>query len=221
MGLSRLDDCLAASLAESLAYDALLEGRLSGLDELCGLVGDVVCIAGGSASLADHVDELRGCSSVVAVDGATSLLLSRGVGPSIIVTDLDGRWSDLLHASRLGAYMVVHVHGDNRAAASLLAPRFERVMFTTQCPGRGRYSVFIPGFTDGERAFALALLCKPALIRLYGMRVWEPVGWWSKPWLRGPAEPWPAKKRKLVFAGFFFSLFAALGRRLGCFIEFL
>lgn len=215
MRYDRLSDCFAASIAEHLAYDAWLKARLVSLESLCKIVSSRrVCIAGGSSSLESFIDYINECDSVVAVDGATTILLRNGINPDIVVTDLDGRWSSLLKAAKMGSHLVIHVHGDNyRHVLSFVTNNScsLSLLFTHQCPGWGCHSGFIPGFTDGERALALTLLCRPRSVILYGMRTWEKVGYWSKPWLKKNTSPWPSKSRKLRIAEFFIRLFMVYG----------
>jgi len=215
---SRRDDCFAASVAEYLAYRAHQEGSLLSLDQVCANIRSRgVCIAGGSSSLTLFLDELAKCDVVISVDGATTILAKHGVSPRIIVSDLDGEWGALINAAVQGSILVVHVHGDNYpyAASFLAGNSLPRVVLSHQCPDRGRYSVFVPGFTDGERALGLALLCTPRSITLYGMRTWEKVGHWSKPWLRDSTKPWPLKARKLRIAEFVIKLFMVYGLKQG------
>jgi len=215
---SRRDDCFAARVAESLAYRAHLEGSLLSLDQVCASIESRdTCIAGGSSSLVLFLDELTSCDAVISVDGATTILSKHGILPRIIVSDLDGAWSWLINAATQGSILAVHVHGDNYpyAVQFLTSNSFSKIIVSHQCPGHGRYSVFIPGFTDGERALGLALLCSPRSIILYGMRTWEKVGHWSKPWLRVDTKPWPLKVRKLRIAEFIIELFMAYGLEQG------
>ncbi|WP_168371251.1 6-hydroxymethylpterin diphosphokinase MptE-like protein [Pyrodictium occultum] len=220
MRYSLREDCLAARVLESLLYEALLEGRYTGVSEACSLLRDKhVCLAGGAAGLEARLGELEGCERLVAADGASALLLQNGFLPDIVVTDLDGSWHYLLEAGREGSIIVVHAHGDNVAALKALVPRLQRLAGTNQCMP-GRYSSLAPGFTDGDRALGLAVLCGAARVTLYGMDTREPTGWWSKPWLRGSVKPWPEKARKLGIAGILARLFAAYARARGTRVEY-
>lgn len=203
LGFSVDEDCFAASELERLLYEASLTGRYVGYRELCRLLDHrVVCVAGGSESLEHRLDRVSGsCDTVVAVDGSTTLLLRHGVKPSIIVGDLDGRWSDLLEASKT-AVVLAHAHGDNTATIRALIPLFERVAGVSQCEHVERLYTLPPiGFTDGDKAVGLVLLCSSIAdierLELYGMNFDERVGWWSKPWLRESVEPWDVKRVKL------------------------
>ncbi len=215
MGYDRIGDCFAASVAEQLAYEAWLRDHLVDITTLCRIISsNYVCIAGGSSSLEKHIDYIDKCDVLVAVDGATRVLLNNGIIPSIVVTDLDGEWGSLLKAADNGSYLVVHVHGDNYRNVLSFITNYNSpygFMFTHQCPGWGQYSGFVPGFTDGERALGLTILCKPGRVVLYGMRTWEKVGYWSKPWLKKNTPPWPSKSRKLKVAEFFIRLFMIHG----------
>jgi uncharacterized Rossmann fold enzyme len=216
MHYNRAMDCEASRVANRLAYDAMLQGRFIAIQDICGLLkGKSVCIAGGSESLMRQLDALSKCERIIAVDGASMLLLENSIDPDIVVSDLDGPWNYLLKASQHGAYMVVHVHGDNISAVKHLAPMFKKIVLTTQCLADNSYFSFLPGFTDGERAIGLALICDATSIVLAGMRTWERVGYWSKPWLSSSVEPWTEKKRKLSIAEFFIQLFSHYAKENG------
>ncbi len=222
MKFNRSDDCFAAGIAERLAYEAYLGGSMISLQRVCSLIESRdICIAGGSASLAHFVDKLHSCDTIVGVDGATALLVRHGLYPQIVVSDLDGAWSAIISAARQGSVLVIHIHGDNYQYATqfVLSNHLPRVILSHQCPGLGSYSVFIPGFTDGERALGLALLCSPRSIVLYGMRTWEEVGHWSKPWLKNNTKPWPLKARKLRIAELIIRLLMYYGVKRGVMIR--
>ena len=52
---------------------------------------------------ASKPDQVTGDLVIIAADGATTRLLSAGVLPSVIVTDLDGILSDILAANERGS----------------------------------------------------------------------------------------------------------------------
>ncbi|MEZ0393669.1 MAG: 6-hydroxymethylpterin diphosphokinase MptE-like protein [Desulfurococcaceae archaeon] len=89
---------------------------------------------------------------VVAADGASRILLEAGIVPRLVVTDLDGDLEYLLRASRLGAALVVHAHGDNVEALRRKVRLLEGpVIGSTQVEPRPHVYNF-GGFTDGDRA---------------------------------------------------------------------
>ena len=53
---------------------------------------------------------------LISADGATSYVISQGIVPNFIVTDLDGAIGDQLTAQLKGSIPIVHVHGDNLEA---------------------------------------------------------------------------------------------------------
>lgn len=109
----------------------------------------------------------------IAADGATTVLMKRGVVPDIIVTDLDGNMDDEVKAGELGAIMVVHAHGDNIDALREEVPRLKNVLGTTQSkPLRNVYD--FGGFTDGDRSVFLAWEMGARTITLIGFDFNDP-----------------------------------------------
>lgn len=119
-----------------------------------------VVIAGCGPGLAKAgADVFRG-KAVVAADGAAERLQELGVVPRLVVTDLDGKPEALEWAGAQGSRMVVHAHGDNRAAIADLVPRLGPQVYGTHqlepTPGLEPMKN-AGGFTDGDRA---VLLCE-------------------------------------------------------------
>ncbi len=135
----------------------------------------------------------------IAADGATSALLKSRIIPDIIVTDLDGRFDDIIRANRLGAFMVVHAHGDNIEKLKKYVPLLERVLGTCQTEPLDIIHNF-GGFTDGDRAVFLAEALGAQEIVLIGFDFGERVGKWSKPYLKEHAPVWESKRKKFRFA---------------------
>lgn len=203
MGFDPHQDSLAANVLSALLYDALLEHRYWSPDAICMLLERKVCIAGGSAELRNQLEYIQNCS-VIAVDGATKLLLEHGIRPSIIVSDLDGSWFAIERASK-HAVVVVHGHGDNLFALKEVIPRLENVCGTVQVqPPPLTFNA--GGFTDGDRAVSIIIFCKLFYesmveeVHLYGMNFRGLVGEWSKPWLKTAVRPWRRKMIKLKIA---------------------
>ncbi len=210
------DDCFAAAELERLLWDAMLEGRLAGAGELCGMLqGRRVLVAGAASSLPADLEAAEGLhvDVIVAADGAAGPLLELYGRVDIVVGDLDGGLSTVLRAAEEGATVVVHAHGDNVPLLRLAVPMLGRVAGTHQCPGR-RSTIMLPpiGFTDGDKAVALAVLCGAGEILLAGMDFDAPVGPWSKPWLKAGTQPWPEKRRKLGIARLIVETLLALHR---------
>jgi len=99
--------------------------------------GRVAIVIGTSESVLADLERLHhlrhlweGKAFLVAADTATPLLLSRGMVPDIVVTDLDGPVEALVEALRAGSYIFVHGHGDNirslREVLPLLGERSSR-----------------------------------------------------------------------------------------------
>jgi hypothetical protein len=157
-----------------------------------------VAVVGAGPSLERIRDPLLLAGKmVVACDGAATWLRERGVVPHLVVTDLDGEPEDLLWAAGQGAFMVVHAHGDNRAALDDLAPRLGPQLYGTyQC---GPEAVLAPmenvgGFTDGDRAVILCEALGALQVTLVGFDFDAPPSRYSHRW--DPAT----KPRKLAWA---------------------
>jgi len=195
-GFSREGDEEAARVLQSL-----LSGRVGDLspEDLFSMIGGrdvVVCGNGPSLTrelketlvgrMASKPDQVTGDLVIIAADGATTRLLSAGVLPSVIVTDLDGILSDILAANERGSAVVVHSHGDNIPALREYVPRLRRVLGTTQAePIEGIYN--FGGFSDGDRCVFLARNFGAENIRIIGFDYDDP-------------DVTPVKKMKLVWA---------------------
>ncbi len=103
---------------------------------------------------------------LICADSAISNLLDRDIIPDIVVTDLDGQINDLIYASKNGAIMGVHAHGDN--IDKLRFVRYFNVLYgTTQA--EPLYNIYnFGGFTDGDRSVFLAHEFKSKKILLTG-----------------------------------------------------
>ena len=122
----------------------------------------------------------------IAADGATAVLLGRGIVPDIVVTDLDGTFSAILEANLEGSIVVVHAHGDNLDALNRYVPKLEKIIGTVQCrPPSGLYN--FGGFTDGDRCVFLAQELGATSIKLVGFDFDD-------------ESVTPRKKRKLAWA---------------------
>jgi uncharacterized Rossmann fold enzyme len=147
----------------------LLRGREQPLQAAEAKVrGHSVVVVGNAPSLEKELDGLQESDAVfIAADGATSVLLKRGIVPDIVVTDLDGPFPAILKANQTGSIVVVHAHGDNLDALKKYVPQLERIIGTVQChPPPGLYN--FAGFTDGDRCVFLAKELGAASIKLVG-----------------------------------------------------
>ncbi len=117
---------------------------------------DTVVVCGCGDTLAEDCRHLSVDDYVIAADGATSEVLSAGIRPQIIVSDLDGIVGDQIEASFKGSQVFVHAHGDNVAAIERYVAQFGgTVAGTCQCPPVPGLVNF-GGFTDGDRSVCLA-----------------------------------------------------------------
>jgi uncharacterized Rossmann fold enzyme len=139
--------------------------------------GRVSIVMGASESVLVDLERLRnlrglweGEAFLVAADTATPLLLSRGMVPDIVVTDLDGPVEALVEASRSGSYLFVHGHGDNlRPLRDVLPLLGERVEPTTQVPMPHGHVHNFGGFTDGDRSAYVSVALGARAVVLLGM----------------------------------------------------
>ncbi|MDW7728060.1 MAG: 6-hydroxymethylpterin diphosphokinase MptE-like protein [Candidatus Methanoperedens sp.] len=122
----------------------------------------------------------------VAADGATSVLMSAGIVPDIIVTDLDGNMDDEIRSNQLGSIMVVHAHGNNVNEVGAYVPKLKKVVGTTQSKPLWNVHNF-GGFTDGDRCVFLAIEMGAGSITLIGFDFED-------------ENVTPMKKKKLVWA---------------------
>lgn len=172
---SRKADADAARLLNSLLPT---KTPLLGLQRK--IKGRTVFVIGAGPSLSRSIGKIRrykGTTKIVA-DGATRALIERGILPDIVVTDLDGNIGSLRKASKMGAIMVVHSHGDNTGLlpAALL---FRNCIGTTEGRPFGKIRNF-GGFTDGDRCVFLARYFGAKNIVMFGMDFGGKVGRYSK-----------------------------------------
>ena len=118
---------------------------------------------------------------LISADGATSYLVSKGIIPHFIVTDLDGIIQDQLEAQIKGSVPIVHIHGDNINAINRNIDQISKREFliTTQTlPLPGSFNFF--GFTDGDRIVCLSTLMSASTIGLIGFDFGPEIGRYSK-----------------------------------------
>lgn len=198
LGFSLEKDYWAAQVAEALAADFDV---FSALEDMMSIMqGSSATIVGAGPSCRKCVSA---CSGVVVVaDGASRCCLDSGIVPDVVVTDLDGIDIDtLMKLSTLGAYFVVHAHGDNidKVISALPYLPRRRTVFSVQVPSFTRVICCI-GFTDGDRAAGLALLLGASEINLVGFDFGDVIGPYSKTRSRSGLFATPVKIRKLYWA---------------------
>lgn len=172
---------ILSSLADNSSHPDMLREAIDGKD---------VSICGAAATLKQETAAIA--DVVIAADDATSTLLSCGIQPDVVVTDLDGDVDDQVQASERGSITVIHAHGDNVPALRRHVLRFTGpVVPTTQAaPFDGVYN--FGGFTDGDRAYFLAKTCGATSITLLGFDFEHPA--------RKPGKDPAAKRKKLRWA---------------------
>jgi len=115
--------------------------------------------------------------AVIAADGATADCLRAGLVPTVVTTDLDGPVPSEVSANGRGSLVVVHAHGDNRAAIERWVPEFPGPLAGSWAGPPRPALLNVGGFTDGDRAAFLAEAAGARKILLWGFdfdRVDEP-----------------------------------------------
>lgn len=204
LGIDTMWDRIATLIAYSIAKS--FEPPLDLIRST--IMGRRVVVFGAGPNLEKHLrivknSTLWGKSVFIAADGATKALVKQGLIPHIIVTDLDGDITYIKIAVDQGSIPVVHVHGDNVDIAknflNYLVRHGKKFVVSTQV--EPMYPVInFGGFTDGDRAVAIALVFRAREILLAGMDFGDVVGEYSKPWLTRPQPASPKKKTKLEIA---------------------
>ena len=159
----------------------------------------IVVICGAGPSLEKHVQMLKRRDDYqdlvfVVADGAISFLLEQNLSCDILVTDLDGDYNHIKHATKNGTLTIVHGHGDNMNQIRDMVPNLGSVLGSTQVEPTDRTFLW-GGFTDGDRACYVAASYSPREIILAGMDFGNLVGKWSKP---EHDTHFPAPQRKLI-----------------------
>jgi uncharacterized Rossmann fold enzyme len=168
-GFSRRDDedC-ARRLALRLARPPFAPAKVwDALDQ--EIRGRPVNVLGAADDAAKGLKRLRSRLPLLAADGATTAALEAGIVPTGIVSDLDGAMEDEIEATRRGAKILVHAHGDNGPAISRWLPRLEPTRVAGTCQSRPVAPLRnLGGFTDGDRACFVAHALGATRIRLVG-----------------------------------------------------
>lgn len=180
-----MDYSIISDQASAFLLSFLLSFKSLSLEKIKSIViKQPVITFGAGPSLSHDLNllSIRSCLQrfvTIAADGATSAFLEKNIIPDIIVTDLDGNVKDILTASKQGAFIVIHAHGDNTAQLVKFVPQFEKALGTTQIipiPPLHNFG----GFTDGDRCVFLANALKAKSITLAGMDFGGRIGKYSK-----------------------------------------
>ena len=180
------------------------------------IMGRDVVIFGAGPNLESHLKLLENTGSLngkalIAADGATKALIEVGIIPHVVVSDLDGDLDAILHAALKGSKLFIHVHGDNINVFIHFIEELKKYTnsFTVTTQVEPYYPILnFGGFTDGDRAYAIALAFKPSRVLLAGMDFGSVVGKYSKPWLKLPEKASARKQIKLSIALKIMSLLA-------------
>ncbi|MFH0966365.1 MAG: 6-hydroxymethylpterin diphosphokinase MptE-like protein [Methanobacteriota archaeon] len=155
-------------------------------EELRNLIKDnPVAICGNAPCLKDDLNKVSGI--IIAADAAAAVLVSAGMNPDIIVTDLDGIDDYAIDLNLNGTILVVHAHGDNIPRLQAWIPRISGpLILTTQGMPFSNIKNY-GGFSDGDRAVFMAQECKASQISIFGFDCDDP-------------NVSPVKKGKLIWA---------------------
>jgi len=151
-GFSRAKDEESARLLSEL-----VRGKKSCGDAcLREIIGEEVTVCGHAPRLEKDLEGRKLRGTVIVADGATSILMERGIVPQLIVSDLDGEIAPQVRANSIGSVAVIHAHGDNMERLREFVPLFKgKVIASTQSRPFGNVRNY-GGFTDGDRGVVLA-----------------------------------------------------------------
>ena len=174
MGYDRVMDEESARVLSGI-ISVMPSSKIASIRRLEALVRDRdVLVCGNAPTLKG---ELKGVQPndfcIIAADGAAAVLMDVGIVPHIIVTDLDGDVEAETEASRMGAVMVVHAHGDNISIIRSIVPKLYNVVGSTQAVPLANVHNF-GGFTDGDRCVFLARELEASAIVLIGFDFSDP-----------------------------------------------
>ena len=186
MGYDRASDESSAKVLKAL----MLNADLITEDEVD--IGDTVSIFGAADTLIGDIGKRAPEGTLISAGSATSAVMSAGLRPDIVVTDLDGDVDKQIEASRNGAVTLIHAHGDNTDLIMRYAKEFTgKVILTTQSRPDLVLCNF-GGFTDGDRAVCFARHMGAKKIILYGFD-------FDNPSSKDGSDP-DIKRRKLQWA---------------------
>ena len=189
MGYSREDDESAVRVLKAVT----LNSDLTDPDDVRDRFSEMATVFGDADCLEDDISSNPPVGTLICAGSAVSRLMTLGIVPDVVVTDLDGDMEPQLEASNRGALTFIHAHGDNTDAIREWAGRFRGpVILTTQ--SRPENTVFcFGGFTDGDRAVCIAqeMGCRTVLLEGFDL---------EHPRTKEGRDP-DVKLRKLRWAG--------------------
>ena len=186
MGYDRASDESSARVLKALMLNADL------ITEDDAVVKDTVSIFGAADTLIEDIGKRAPEGTLISAGSATAAVMSAGLMPDIVVTDLDGDVDKQIEASKNGAITLIHAHGDNTDLIMRYAKEFTgRVILTTQSRPDLVLCNF-GGFTDGDRAVCFARHMGAKRIFLYGFD-------FENPSSKDGSDP-EIKRRKLQWA---------------------
>ena len=141
--------------------------------------GKTVFVIGSGPSLASAIPKLKNYKKIVkiAADSSIKPLVTNGIIPDIIVTDLDGDMKTLEKIGKTNSIFVVHAHGDNIEKLDIVK-KFKNCIGTTQSTPFDKIKNY-GGFTDGDRGVFLANHFQAKRIILLGMDFGDQIGKYS------------------------------------------
>jgi len=201
LNLNFEQDNEAAQVLNKILLESEVEDSIK---KIKSLIPNRICyIFGCGPSLEENINKFKKKINdqvvIIAADGATTALLSQGIQPSVIISDLDGDIEKITEANKAGALLVIHAHGDNIPNIKKYASNFGNKIGTVQTEPFGRLNNF-GGFSDGDRCVFLAEHFNAKKIYLFGFNFGNIVGKFSK---KGHDKDYPAteiKKKKLEIA---------------------
>ncbi len=148
-----------------------------------------VIIAGAGPSLEKDLiylmeSSLNLKSSLIAINGATTLFKEKNIIPTAVISDLDGDLSAIKWAIKSGSLTLIHAHGDNLNIVANFLNEFHDIILksdvwgTTQCKPKNILFNF-GGFTDGDRAIFIGFHFQSPVIGLIGFDFGREIGYYS------------------------------------------
>lgn len=173
IGIDYYDEWDASLYACLIARSIGARDPLEVLEELKTMVSSrEAYVIGAGPSLLGNKPRFGRGDVVFCADGACSILENSGV-IAISVTDLDGGLEPAGRIYSMGGYIVLQIHSDNyrNIAANMdLVRRWgERILVTVQTHPPCSSVTVIPGFTDGDRAYLMAIFLGASRVKVIGM----------------------------------------------------
>ena len=176
MGYSKFRDQISPLIAQlfclsRFAHPSILEKSISGRDAFVFAAGP--SLAKAISLTADIIERTnRSDRVIISADPATKILIEHGIYPDVVVTDLDGDIKYISIASRAGAIIMLHAHGDNIDRIIFLSKFLNNVVVSTQVLPIPPI-VNVGGYTDGDRAILLPLRMGAKRVFVFGMDIYD------------------------------------------------